>query len=197
MANPLPQGKYRERRVIRGYISRAALWRAVEETTMRRVRHALMIGLAAAAIGWGSMAALAFNQTQAVAQSQLTALETSINAGTAAVINIYSGTLPTDADTALGAQVLLSQNVCNASVFSTKTDAAPGALGTFAAISDDTSADATGTASFFRLLTQSGGTVIAQGTVGTATSDLIFNTVSFTSGSTVSITSATITIPEG
>jgi hypothetical protein len=33
--------------------------------------------------------------------------------------------------------------------------------------------------------------------VGTATSDLILNTTSITSGSTVSITAATIDLPEG
>ena len=127
----------------------------------------------------------------------LTDLGVGMDAGTAAVINIYDGTVPADADTALGAQVLLAQLTCSATAFASVADDTPGAIATFAAITSDSSANATGTASFFRILTQSGGTVIAQGTVGTATSDLILNTVSITSGSTVSITSATILLPEG
>lgn len=126
-----------------------------------------------------------------------TGLTESIDAGTAAVINIYDSTVPADADTALGAQVLLAQLTCSATAFTSVADDTPGAIATFAAITSDSSANATGTASFFRILTQSGGTTIAQGTVGTATSDLVLNTVSITSGSTVSITAATILLPEG
>ena len=140
-----------------------------------------------------------FYITNAVAQGMLngTTLSASFDAGTAAVINIYSGSVPADADTALGAQVLLAQLTCNATAFSGYSDANPGGRATFNSITSDSSADATGTAAFFRILTQSGGTVVAQGTVGTSSADLILNTTSITSGSTVSITSATITLPEG
>ena len=138
-----------------------------------------------------------FYITNAEAISMLTDLGVGMDAGTAAVINIYDSTVPADADTALGAQVLLAQLTCSATAFTSVTDDTPGAIATFAAITSDSSANATGTATFFRILTQSGGTTIAQGTVGTATSDLILNTVSITSGSTVSITSATILLPEG
>lgn len=134
--------------------------------------------------------------TQAVAQSMLDAIETAINAGTAAVINIYNGSAPADADAAEG-NTLLAQLTCSASVFTSKTDGAPGAVGTFASITSDASADNTGTASHFRILTQSGGTVCFQGSVGTSSADLILNTTSITSGSTVSITAATLTVPEG
>lgn len=135
--------------------------------------------------------------TNAEAISMLTDYGVGIDAGTAAVINIYDGTIPADADTALGSQVLLAQLTCSATAFTSVTDAAPGAVATFAAITADSSANATGTATFFRILTQDAGTVVAQGTVGTATSDLVLNTVSITSGSTVSITAATVTLPEG
>jgi hypothetical protein len=138
-----------------------------------------------------------FYITQAAAQNLLTQLETDLNAGTAAVINIYSGTAPADADAALSGNTLLAQLTCNASIFTSKTDGNPGAVGTFAAITSDSSADATGTATFFRILTQNAGTVVCQGTVGTSGSDLNLNTTSITAGSTVSITSATITVPEG
>ena len=135
--------------------------------------------------------------TNAVAKAMLDAFTTANDAGTAAVINIYSGTVPSDADTALGAQVLLAQLTMSGTSFPAATDLAPGARITANSITADSSADATGTAAFFRVPTQSGGTVIAQGTAGTSSADLVLNTTSITAGSTVSITSFTITLPEG
>lgn len=140
----------------------------------------------------------AFFVTNAVAQSMLTALGTAADAGTAAVIEIYSGSIPADADASIGAATLLASLTCSASISSGITDATGKARMTLAAITSDTSADATGTAAFFRIKTQTGGTVIAQGTVGTGTGfDLILNTVAISAGSTVAISSATIDLPEG
>lgn len=141
--------------------------------------------------------ALDFVITNAAAQAVLNALATAIDAGTAAVINIYSGTVPADADAALSGNTLLAQLNMSATAFGAATDVNPGARITAAAITSDSSADATGTASFFRILTQSGGTVVAQGTAGTAAADLILSTTAITAGSTVAISSATITQPEG
>lgn len=141
----------------------------------------------------------AFFVTNAVAQGMLnsTGLAEAVDAGTAAVINIYSGTAPSNADAALSGNTLLAQLTCAGTAFSGYSDTGTAGRATFAAITSDSSADATGTATFFRILTQNAGTVIAQGSVGTATSDLILNTTSITAGSTVSITSATIDLPEG
>ncbi len=135
--------------------------------------------------------------TNAVAQSMLNAFTTATDAGTAAVINIYSGTPPADADAALSGNTLLAQLTMSGTSFPAATDLNPGARITANAITADSSADATGTATFFRILTQNAGTVTAQGTAGTASADLILNTVSITAGSTVSITAATVTLPEG
>jgi len=135
--------------------------------------------------------------TQAAAAAMLTALGTAIDAGTAAVINIYSGTAPANADAALSSNTLLAQMTCSATAFIGITDTGSAARATFAAIAPDTSADASGTATFWRLLTQNVGTVILQGTVGTSTADLVLNTTAITAGSQVSITSATIDMPEG
>ena len=138
-----------------------------------------------------------FFVTQAVAAAMAAALVAAADAGTAAVINIYSGTAPANADAALSGNTQLAQLVCSAAISAGITDTGTAARITLAAITPDSSADATGTATFFRILTQSGGTVIAQGTVGTADADLVLNTVSITAGSTVSITSATVDVPEG
>lgn len=140
--------------------------------------------------------AAGFYITNAEAISMLTDYFVGVNAGTAAVIQIYSGSVPADADAANGG-TLLATMTCAATAEASIADDTPGALATFDTITDDASADNTGTAAFFRISTQSGGTVVAQGTVGTADADLILNTTSITSGSTVSITSATILLPEG
>lgn len=141
--------------------------------------------------------AVGFFITNAVAQAMMTTFGTQIDAGTAAVINIYSGGVPSNADAALSGNTLLAQLTCTATAFSGISDTGTGARGTFAAITSDSSADATGTATFFRILTQSGGTVVAQGTVGTSSADLVLNTTAITAGSMVSITSGTIDLPEG
>jgi hypothetical protein len=126
----------------------------------------------------------------------LSALKTAIDAGTAAIITIYTGSQPTDADTAIGAQTLLATLTMDATAFGAVSDDTPGAIMTAAAITPDTSADATGTAAWFRMLTQAGGTTIMDGSVGTSGADINFNTVSFTAGSQIQITSMTIFIGE-
>lgn len=141
----------------------------------------------------------AFKVTNAVAKALADAFTTAADAGTAAVINIYAGDgagVPAEADTAITNQTLLATCTMSATSFGAATDANPGGRITANSITDDASADATGTAAFFRIVTQVGGTTIAQGTVGTSGCDMNLNTTSITAGSTVSITSATVTMPE-
>lgn len=104
-------------------------------------------------------------------------------------LKIYSSTVPATADTALGAQVLLGTLPLSAT-------SAPGASNgvlTFNAITDDSSADATGTATFYRL-TKSDDTVVAQGSVGTSGENLNLNSVAIQIGATISVTSFTHTV---
>lgn len=139
-----------------------------------------------------------FFLTSAVIQGMLgsTGLTEAIDAGTAAVIEIYSGTAPADADAAITG-TLLATVTCSAVAFSGIAYSSPNAVATFAAITSGT-AVATGTASHFRIKTAVAGTVIGQGTVGAGgTFDLVLNTVAITSGSTVSVTSGTISLPKG
>lgn len=142
--------------------------------------------------------AAGFYITNAEAISMLTDHFIGVNAGTAAVIQIYAANIgvPADADAA-NTNTLLATLTCSATAEASIVDDTPGALATFAAITSDASADATANAAFFRISTQSGGTVVSQGTVGTASADLILNTVAITAGSTVAITAATILLPEG
>ena len=134
--------------------------------------------------------------SNAHAQALLTTTKTAIDAGTAAVIEIYDGAPPTDADTAIGAQNLLATLTMNATAFGAVSDDTPGAIMSATTITPDSSADDDGTAAWFRLSTQVGGAVIFQGTVGTSGENINFNTVAFTAGSEIDITSLTIFQPE-
>ncbi len=113
-------------------------------------------------------------------------------AGTSAKIRIYDGTQAADADTAIGAQVLLAELTGNASAFGTVSN---GVL-TASSITADSSADNSGTASWFRILT-SGGTAVLDGTAGTSNADLILTTTSIVAAANVSITSLTLTDGNG
>lgn len=121
----------------------------------------------------------------------------SVDAGAGpGVLRIYSGSVPALVDTALGAQVLLAQLTMSDPAFGAAFDANPSATATASAITDDTAADATGTASFFRIL-DSNGVVRIQGTVGTSGAELIMNSVAIQIGALVKVTSLTVTMPEG
>ncbi len=107
--------------------------------------------------------------------------------GTSAKLRIYSGTKPANPDTAI-AGTLLVELTGNATAFGTE---AAGVL-TASAIANGT-AVATGTASHYRLFQSNGTTPVLDGTVGTATSDLILDNTSIATGQVVSVSSFTIT----
>lgn len=106
-------------------------------------------------------------------------------------IEIYNGTMPTNPQTAISSQTLLSELALDATAFG----AASTGVATAAAIVDDASANATGTASWARLA--GGGTVI-DCNVGEAADDCVItlDEKDIVAGGTVSITSFTLTQPE-
>lgn len=61
-------------------------------------------------------------------------------------------------------------------------------------ITDDTSADATGTAAVFRVTTSTPTTEF-EGTVSDTAGDIVFNSVAFVAGDTVSVTDLPVTMP--
>mgnify|MGYP000045872762 FL=1 len=109
-------------------------------------------------------------------------------------LRIYDGTQPANADTAISTQTLLAELRFNA-------DAAPVAVNgvlTFNAITQDSSANNTGTASWGRALKSDGTTVIFDGAVGTSGSDInLTGTVSIVAGAIVGVTSASFTVNKG
>lgn len=104
-------------------------------------------------------------------------------------LRIYDGSQPATADTAIGAQVLLAELTMNATAFG----AAVAGVATANAITSDSSADATGTASWFRLFKSDGTTALFDGSVGTAASNIVLNSVAIQVGAAVSVSAFTYT----
>jgi hypothetical protein len=104
-------------------------------------------------------------------------------------LRIYSGTQATNADTAIGAQVLLAELRYGATAFG----AAVNGVATANAITQDASADATGTATWFRALKSDGTTAVFDGSVGTSGANLNLNAVAISQGAAVSVSSQTYT----
>lgn len=109
-------------------------------------------------------------------------------AGASALLRIYSGSRPATGGTAT---TLLAELTCNA----TFAPSATGGVLTLNSITADGSANATGTATWFRIVQSGGSTFVLDGSVGTSGSDLNLNSTSIVSGGTVSVTSFTITAP--
>jgi hypothetical protein len=119
--------------------------------------------------------------------TQATAIAT--EAGTNAYIRIYTGTQPANPGTAVSG-TLLAELRGNGTQFGT---ASAGVL-TLSATTADSSADAAGTAGWFRVFKSDGTTAVIDGSAGTSGTDLILNTAAITLGGNVSITSGTITV---
>ncbi len=115
---------------------------------------------------------------------------------TDATIRGRTGTQPSDPD-ATESGTLLFTLTMSATAFGAAADGAPGGVATAASITDDSSADATGTLAYCRIgSTGTGADDEIDGEAGTSGADFNFNTVSIVSGSTVSMTSLTVTVPQ-
>jgi hypothetical protein len=126
---------------------------------------------------------MALGYVAALRNAQLDAITT--QCGASALLRIYSGTRPATGGTET---TVLAELTCNA----TFAPAASGGVLTLNAITADASANATGTATWFRILT-SGAVAKIDGDVSTSASDLNLNSTSITVGGTVSVTSFVIT----
>jgi hypothetical protein len=106
-------------------------------------------------------------------------------------VRIYDGTRPATPETALSGNTLLAEPTMNATAFG----ASSGGTATANAITADSSADATGTATFARVFKSDGTTVITDLEVGTGTANIVLNTTSIVAGASVSISSLTLSTP--
>jgi hypothetical protein len=107
-------------------------------------------------------------------------------AGNAALLRIYDGTRPA---TAGAATTLLAELTCGTPF---APDSAGGVL-TVGAITQDASANATGTATWFRVVKADGTSFVMDGNVGTSGSDLNLTTTSIVITQPVSISSFVLT----
>lgn len=128
------------------------------------------------------------NLSDTAANAEASALSPLCNAGT---INIYSGTQPVNANTALSGNTLLATLTFGNPAFGSPVS---GTL-TANAITSGT-AVATGTATFARILKSDGITVLFDAQVGTTGAYINLNTTSIVSGGLVSISSFTHTVTE-
>ena len=103
-------------------------------------------------------------------------------------IRIYSGSQPTDADTAIGTQVKLAELRFGTPAFG----AAVAGVATANAITGDFNTVA-GTAAWFRILKSDGTSVICDGTVGVAGCDINLNTTTIDTSGSVNLTTFTYT----
>lgn len=127
---------------------------------------------------------MALGYIVALRNAQLDAVTT--QAGASALLRIYDGTRPATGGAATN---LLAELVCNA----TFAPASAAGLLTLNAIASDTAANATGTATWFRIVQSNGTTHVMDGNVSTSGSDMNFNSTAIIVGGTVAITSFTIT----
>jgi hypothetical protein len=107
-------------------------------------------------------------------------------------LDIYDGAQPAGPDTAVTTQVKLARLTLNATAFA----AAVNGVAVANAIGSDSSADATGTASWFRALT-SAGVAVFDGSVGTSGANLNLSSTSIIATGAVAVTSLTYTQARG
>jgi hypothetical protein len=107
-------------------------------------------------------------------------------AGTGALINIYAGSQPANANTAISGQTLLVTLTVSGS-FGTDSN---GTI-TVSTVTNGT-AVATNTATFFRITKSDTTTVVMDGSVATSDADLVLNNTSIATGQVVSISAGTI-----
>jgi hypothetical protein len=142
---------------------------------------------------------MAMKITNGTADAALTAIGALLNNGR---IIIYSGTEPTNAGTALSGNTALADIALAATAFGTAvaddTDPTARKIEAAGVPRADTSADATGSASFFRAYKSTGtalADVVYQGTCGTTGQQLNLNDVNIIATGNVSIISLKIVMP--
>jgi hypothetical protein len=138
--------------------------------------------------------AKAMSVTVAAADAMLTAFGALCNSG---VVRLYSGTIPTNVQTALSGNTLLAEATMPNPAFVSFSTSGNNRTYTAGTITGEDAALATADASFFRVFASAGngGAAIWQGTVGTTDADMIMAAVGIITGGPVNITSMAVTLP--
>lgn len=144
---------------------------------------------------------MAFTMTTAQKNAMLNTLSLSIGASgvTAAKLKIFDNTAsptgtPSNANSTTGSNVLLGTLTFSVLPFGgTGLGGATGGVLTAGPITQDSAADASGTALFYRIYNWND-VVLCQGSVGTSGAELNLNSTNIVIGGPVSVTSLTISI---
>jgi hypothetical protein len=104
-------------------------------------------------------------------------------------LRLYDGAQPADPNVAITTHVLLAELRFANPAFAT----AAGGIASANALTGDSSANATGTAAWFRAFKADGTSPVFDGTVGTAGCDINLSTVAIVAGVSVNITAFTVT----
>lgn len=138
------------------------------------------------------------NISAEAAIAALDAIVDSLDEGsTAATIRGRTGSQPADPDATETGTLLFTLTMSDPA-FGAAGDDTPGAIATADTITDDSSADATNTLTYCRCgATGTGADDHIDGSAGTSSADFVFNTVSIVSGAVVSMTSFTVSLPQG
>ena len=122
--------------------------------------------------------------------ARLNAIETT--GGSAPILSIWDGSIPANCAAANTGTKLVSMTL-PADWMSDASAGSKAKLGTW----EDASADASGTAAYFRIHTAAGTECVMQGTVGVGTGDLRLDSTSITATQDVVITAFTLTDGNG
>lgn len=131
---------------------------------------------------------MALNPKTSIASRNL-ALNAAFDVLNSGFLDIYDGTQPTDADTAVGAQVKLAHLPLSA----TACAAASAASKALNAVTSG-SGLAASTATWARFYKSDGTTAVHDVSVGTTSTNLVLNDAAITVGGTVSVTSYSFTM---
>ena len=124
---------------------------------------------------------MAITLSAAAANAAADALCALLNGGH---VRLYDGSRPITADTAISTQTLLASPTFGSPAFAS----AVAGVSTAHAVTDDTDAAASSTATWFRAVT-SGAASVFDGSVGTADADCLLSSTTIVQHGTVSVTS--------
>lgn len=111
-------------------------------------------------------------------------------------VDIMDGAQPASVDTAITSQVLLGRLVLSDPAFGAAADQGTFARAVANSIGQDVSADAAGTATWFRAY-DGGGTAVIDGNVGVTDEALILNNADIALNDTIDITTWNVELSEG
>lgn len=133
---------------------------------------------------------MALQYSTAVRNAKLDAIETTI--GTAPLLKIYTGSVPANCAAAATGTVLVTMTLPS----DWMANAASGSK-SLSGTWEDTSADASGTAGYFRIYDSGGTTCHLQGTVGQGSGDLSLDNTNIATGQDVKINTFTLSDNNG